>query len=405
MIHEDTVSGPRRSGKHSRRVLLAWEMGEGLGHAARLLMIAERLRADGWSPVVAARDPSALAERYMAATIPVIATPAHRSCFVGPGRFRAATYADVMGVCGYADPGQLAAVVAAWDKVLSEQAPNVIIADYSPLLSLAAFGRIPVIGVGDGFVTPHGLLDGCFPLLGGDTPPVWDPTILLKTAQDIQIARGLPKPTSLAQIIEGKGQVVSVPQELDIYHATRPVPAAGPWAVPPPPLKPPPAPYVFSYLRMSHPLTRMVLQVLIDCRISGECYLHNATTQIIVELEQAGITVHKKPPPLREALKRASILIHHGGIGSMEEAALAGRPQLLLPRHLEQLLNTQRAIASLPGTFTVQAGITPEQLRQRLPPLLRDARLMQAAQMTALRLTKRQETAWSALQQQLALLV
>ncbi|HVK95993.1 MAG TPA: nucleotide disphospho-sugar-binding domain-containing protein [Noviherbaspirillum sp.] len=384
--------------RSGRRVLLAWEMGEGLGHAARLLAMAERLRDHGWSPVVAARAPAALAERYAAAGVAVIAAPAHRSCFAGPGRFRAATYADVMGVCGYADEQQLAAVVAAWDQVLMAQRPDVVIADYAPLLSLAAFGRVPVIGVGDGFVTPHGLPDGCFPSLGDVAPAVWDPAILLRTAQQVQAARGLPQPESLPHIIEGVGQVVTVPPELDIYGATRPVPAAGPWELPPPPLAPPTAPYVFSYLRLQHPLARMVLQVLKEIRMPGECYLHGATEQEVADLKQAGIRVHPQPPPLREALGRASFLIHHGGMGSMEEAALAGRPQLLLPRHLEQSLNTQRAIATLPGVFTLRAGAGIEQLRRRLLPLLQDARPMQAAQMSASRLTARPETAWEALQ-------
>ena len=39
-----------------RRVLLAWELGAGLGHARRLLTVALTLRARGWDPVVAARE-------------------------------------------------------------------------------------------------------------------------------------------------------------------------------------------------------------------------------------------------------------------------------------------------------------------------------------------------------------
>ncbi|MBT0963452.1 glycosyltransferase [Denitromonas iodatirespirans] len=389
--------GVLRVGEGRRRVLLAWELGEGLGHAARLLLIAERLRIAGWSPVVAARDPAALAERYAAANIPVIATPPHRSCFAGPGRFRAATFADIMGVCGYADPTQLAAVVAAWDALLRQEAPELVIADYSPLLSLAAFGRLPVIAVGDGFVNPHGLPGGRFPPLDDALAPIWDPAVLLDAARSVQAGRGLPQPESLPQIIAGAGQVVSVPRELDIYAATRPHPAAGPWLAPPPPLPPPAQTHVFSYLRLKHPLTCKVLQALAEQRIPGECYLHEAPADTVAALEHAGIRVHARPPPLREVLARASFLIHHGGIGSIEEAAMAGRPQLLLPRHREQALNVRRAMASLPGTVSVRADMSIAQLGQRLPDLVRDARLQEAAQRCAARLTSRQNTAWDAL--------
>lgn len=388
----------------ARRVLLAWELGEGLGHAARLLSIALRLQADGWSPVVAARHPSALAERYAAARVPVIAAPAHRSCFKGPGAFRASTYADVMGVCGYADLGQLADSVKAWDTLLNQQAPALVIADYAPLLSLAAFGRMPLIAVGDGFVTPPALAEGGFPALG-DSPPVWEPAALLDAARRVQAVRGLPPPESLAQIIEGVGQVVSVPPELDIYAATRPTPAAGPWNHPEPPLASPQQPRVFAYLHPSHPLAGRVLQALARLRIPGECYLPEATDEVVAQVRQAGIEVHAKPPPLRDTLGRASLLIHHGGIGSLEVAALAGRAQLLLPRHLEQSLNTRRALAALPATVTVGSGVTLEKLAQGLPDLVRDASLMRAAQLTASRMAARRQTAWDALRRLMAKIV
>jgi rhamnosyltransferase subunit B len=383
-----------------RRVLLAWELGEGLGHAVRLLWLALRLREQGWAPVVAARNPAALVERYRAAQVPVISTPPHRSCFAGPGRFRAASYADIMGVCGYADLTQLAAAVAAWDEVLRTHAPDLIIADYSPLLSLAAFGRIPLICVGDGFVTPPGLIDGHFPPLGDPVPPHWDPVALLHVAQRVQAARGAAQPMSLAQIIKGAGQVVCVPPELDIYAASRTLPATGPWERPSPPLAQVAQAYPFAYLRMSHPLSHRVLQVWQEQQLAGECFLHGARRETAIVLERAGIRVHATPPPLREVLLRASMLIHHGGIGSLEEGLMAGRPQLLLPRHLEQSLNSQHMLASLPGSVCVRASTSLQSLRQRLPALLqdRDGRLGAAARKAATRLTARPGTSWAAMQ-------
>ena len=388
----------RRSPVQGLRILLAWEMGEGLGHAARLLHLAIRLAAQGWAPVVAARNPAALAERYAAAGIALIAAPSHRSCFAGPGPFQAATFADVMGVCGYADPAKLAAMMVAWDDLLERQAPAVVVADYAPLLSLAAFGRMPLICVGDGFVTPHGLPDGRFPALRPGASPLWDPAALLEAAQRVQVARGLPQPANLAQIIEGAGQVVAVPPELDVYVGTRPSPASGPWQRSPPPLPPPAEARFFAYLRMTHPLACRVLQALSQARVPGECYLHDATPQAVDAARQAGIEVHEKPPLLTDVLARTSMLIHHGGIGSMEQALMAGRPQLLLPRHLEQSLNAERATASFPGVFALRGDATIEQLHERLPRLVRDAGPVRAAQRVAAWLTARPDTAWSALQ-------
>lgn len=404
MAHEDTASStrPDTSAGRGRRILLGWELGEGLGHAARLLRIASRLKALGWSPVVAARHPETLAERHAAQGIPVVAAPAHRSCFHGPGPFQAASYADVMGVCGYADRAMLAAVVAAWDRLLDRHSPEVVIADYAPLLSLAAYGRAPLISVGDGFVTPHGLPDGTFPALRNEAPPMWNPRALLDAACEVQAARRLPPPRNLPEIVEGAAQVVCVWPELDIYGATRHCPAAGPWDAPPPPLPPPAGMHVFCYLHLGHPCARLVLQWLARERIPGECYLHEATPQAVAALERAGIQVHREPPPLRTALARASLLIHHGGIGSLEDALVAGRPQLLLPRHLEQWLNARRAVDAFRGVLAMRQPATIPLLHRHLPGLLGRAEPLAAAQQTAARLAERQGTAWGVLQRALA---
>ncbi|MBU2091904.1 MAG: hypothetical protein KKB63_15200, partial [Alphaproteobacteria bacterium] len=165
-----------------RSILLAWEMGEGFAHAARLLWLARRLIRSGWRPIVAARDPATLRDAYDAEGIDVFPAPPHEPCFTGPPPFRAASYADVMGICGYADRDRLAALVTAWDALLAQHAPAAIIADYSPLLSLAAFRRIPVIPIGDGFVVPPELPEGGFPPLGARQPDVWPPSDLLANA-------------------------------------------------------------------------------------------------------------------------------------------------------------------------------------------------------------------------------
>ena len=52
--------------------LLAWEMGAGLSHATRLLVVAKALKAEGWTPIVAARDVSTLVDQYRAENISVV---------------------------------------------------------------------------------------------------------------------------------------------------------------------------------------------------------------------------------------------------------------------------------------------------------------------------------------------
>lgn len=113
--------------------------------------------------------------------MPVVQVPAHANCFSGPGSFRAATYADIREVCGYADRERLTSILTAWEGALGEVRPDVVIRDYSPLLSLAVFGRRPLITIGDGFVCPPDV-GGAFPPLSNALPPIWPPEMLLENA-------------------------------------------------------------------------------------------------------------------------------------------------------------------------------------------------------------------------------
>ncbi|KZD01000.1 hypothetical protein AUP43_14135 [Oceanibaculum pacificum] len=381
-----------------RTILLAWELGNGFAHAARLLWIAKRLIRAGWRPVVFACDPATLRTAYEAEGIDVLPTPPHASCFAGTPPFRAASYADMMGVCGYADRDKLAAIVAAWDVLLARHAPAAIIADYSPLLSLAAFRRIPLIPIGDGFVAPPALPDGGFPPLGAPQPDVWSPAELLANARAVQERREQPLPDSLHQIVAGIGAVVSIPPELDIYADWRSQPAAGPWERPEAPPPPPDAPRFFGYLRMSHPQARLTVQALIDTGLPGELFLRDSQPGLATALAQAGILLHDTPPPIRDALARASLFIHHGGIGSLADAATTGRIQLLLPRHREQACNAKRALETLPGTFITRQHTNAATLRAELPKLIAHRRAFRLAQESAARIAARPETAWAALQ-------
>lgn len=385
-----------------RPILLAWEMGEGFAHAGRLLWVARRLIRSGWRPVVAARDPATLRDAYEAEGIDLFPAPPHAPCFTGEPPFRAASYADVMGICGYADREKLAALVAGWEAILAQHQPAAIIADYSPLLSLAAFRRIPLIPIGDGFVVPPALPDGGFPPLGARQPDVWPPADLLANARAVQARRGQPLPDSLPQIVNGIGGVVSIPPELDIYADWRPQPAAGPWERPEAPLPPPDAPRFFGYLRMNHPQARQAVKALIDTGMQGELFLHDIQPGMAAALAGAGILLHETPPPIREALARASLFIHHGGIGSLTDAATTGRMQLLLPRHREQTCNAKLALETLPGCFMAAPRTSAETLRAELPKLIANRHAFHRAQACAARIAARPGTAWAALQPLLA---
>ena len=141
-----------------KTVLLAWELGSGLGHARRLLAIALSLRSRGWSPVVAAREVWANAEAYRRSGVALVQAPLHRGLTPGQAsRFQARGLADIMAACGYRSADELLPLVSAWYNLIDVLWPAAVVADYSPILALAAHDRVPLVAIGDGFVSARAL--------------------------------------------------------------------------------------------------------------------------------------------------------------------------------------------------------------------------------------------------------
>jgi rhamnosyltransferase subunit B len=67
--------------------------------------------------------------------------------------------------------------------------------------------------------------------------------------------------------------------------------------------------------------------------------VRDVTARMTRALRALNVQVHEQPPSLPEVATRSSLIVHHGGIGTIEAFLALGRPQLLLPRHFEQSLN------------------------------------------------------------------
>ncbi len=81
-------------------------------------------------------------------------------------------------------------------------------------------------------------------------------------------------------------------------------------------------------------------------------------------------------------LRASPLIVHHGGIGVSEAALMAGRVQLLLPRHLEHVMNA-KSLMQLGAAVVVGAPFSRELMGKALSAvMLRDA-VRQSAQSAA----------------------
>src|SRR3546814_6267424 len=93
---------------------------------------------------------------------------------------------------------------------------------------------------------------------------------------------------------------------------------------------------------------RGFLQGLGASTMRGEVFARDMTDAVAKALLRPGLTVHREPQPMDQVLARSSVILHHGGNGTCCAALSAGRPQILLPTHMEARLSSSDEHTSEP---------------------------------------------------------
>ena len=73
--------------------------------------------------------------------------------------------------------------------------------------------------------------------------------------------------------------------------------------------------------------------------MQGVVYSTGVPRSLAAFLGPRGIEIREPPPSARAAISEASIVLHHGDLGTVQAALVAGRPQIILPRSMEQEFN------------------------------------------------------------------
>ena len=318
------------------RVLLGWELGDGLGHVSRLLPIALKLREASHECLFAVRNLAAPFRTLEAQGFKVLQAPyamVHRT------KAPMGSLADILASVGFSDAEALLPLVQAWEDLATTLKVDLIVADYSPALCLSALGKRPVVAIGDHFTLPSAQADTFPPFTPGGRSHV-DEKVLLEVVHQVQLERGAPAPPNLPSVFaEARRFIVTLP-EMHVNAA----PDAGAQVVGPLERLPRktsrnPTDDYFGYLSWGAKGTAKVLRALAEAELRGSIYLRDATGAQRAELRQTGLVIHDQPQPLARAISKARLLIHHGGLGTAQAGLSVGRPQLLVPRHKEQAMN------------------------------------------------------------------
>lgn len=320
------------------RILLAWELGDGLGHAGRLLPIARELRRRGHQCIFALRKlgpaASLVAEQEFAVLQAPFAEPAKAGGPLG-------SLGDILATIGYDSLPHLEPLVLAWDQLFGLLGVDLLVADYAPTACLAALGQIPAIAIGDAFTLPP-CSRSTFPAYHPRRRATVDESSLLAVVRTVQNRRNRPEPEALPHIFsEAERFIVTLPELYPAGAAEDRLSIVGPLSPLPGPAAPArtsPRRY-FAYLSARAKGVSAALESLASSCLRGEIFLRDASKGEIAAARGLGLTVHDAPQPLAQKTVEADLLIHHGGIGTAEIGLAVGRPQLLIPRHQEQSMN------------------------------------------------------------------
>ncbi|MAK61101.1 MAG: hypothetical protein CMK09_09010 [Ponticaulis sp.] len=316
-------------------VLLTWELGEGLGHIRPLKLLGYKLADAGFDLVFACRDPVLAGKELHSSLGRVIAAPFQPRPRTGLGQIR--NYASLLQIQGYAEENELLPLVRAWKALIDLVDPALIIADHSPSAILAARGSVPVVQVGNGFLTP--------PPNSRRFPDLqWTDADVLAPAADGKILQTVNRVlshfegeslTTLPEMMNTAGQCVFCLPELDPYRPLRQTPVLGPLEPVPRLMLYPADLRVFAYLSSDYAAFDTVTKILSHANFDRNVFVRGLSDAHAHLLENSGLPLSQTAPPLTETLPAASLVIHHGGIATTQACLFAGRPQIILPQHNE----------------------------------------------------------------------
>ena len=337
------------------------------------------MAARGHKPVLALRDLLEPAAFLKDETYPILQGVAWtRPPPTAAGKpFSAATFADILAVGGFANAAELLAMLRACDSLIDVVKPDLVVAEYAPMLALAAKGRLPSLMFGTGFTVPPADLP-VYPRLQPNVEPTMLQEKVLAVIEQVQKARRAPVPATLPEAIACDRRFPCTFPELDPYRAVRREAVIPPVTELPPRSPAPGAPRFFAYLASDAQGIAKVVSALTKSDVPGGIVLRQPSPQLREMIAKSKVTLYDGPQPMAEMMKIATVVIHHGGMGTTEACLAAGRPQMTVPRHLEQSM-TARALRDAGIGFTINKDMPEEKIIEGIRSFAADKTLRERA--------------------------
>jgi UDP:flavonoid glycosyltransferase YjiC (YdhE family) len=369
------------------RILLTWELGLNLGHLARLLPIASRLKAHAHNVLVATREIPAAVSVLGSVGIPFVEA-SHLSHEL-PLQRRASGYADILLSQGWGDVNVLWGLTQSWLNLMRMFHPDLVVHDYSPTARLATYiANIPAVHVGNGFELPPPTAP--LPAFTGFSWATIENAesseqIAVRNATAVAARFGHRGIAALRNLFDDSPSVLATFPELDHYGPRQNGCYIGPllpainaatidW--------PEGRRRAYAYLRPDTENVKAILGGLRSSDISAVCFAPGFTQERLEAFRSSRICFTSRPIDLKHLTSDAGVCISYGAEGTVAAFMLAGVPQLICPWHVVHHMAARR-IEALGAGIVLRGAHTRESVVAELERVFADHQFKIQAQVFA----------------------
>ena len=328
------------------RIIYAWEWGGGLGHLTLARPIAIALREQGHDVSFIVPDLFNAIRILGPHGFDLYQAPIWRRALAD--RFPPTSYAEMLLAHGFGEPAQLFGMVKAWREILLLLNPDLIIFDHAPTALLASRAIVcKRATIGHGFFIPPAR---------SPMPAFWpwrasEPNQLISTEQKaldacngVLQSLGVPNMQRLCDLFDVDETLLTTWRELDHYpnreHAVYlgPEPPSTSGIEPTWPMLTDHEKRIFVYVKKDYAGLERLLRVFQESPHAYLIYMQSPDKRWMEKYSSSKLHFANEPVNLNQACAQADLIVCHSGLGTVNAALAAGKPLLLMPQQLEQLL-------------------------------------------------------------------